>query len=128
MRVLVVENDRDTADTLALLLRLARCEARVCYDGQSALETANGFRPHLMLVDLGMPIMNGFEFAREVRERAELDDTMLAALTGYGDSEHRERAVAAGFDEYLLKPVPFTALSNFVERVRSIGTPARKAG
>lgn len=128
MRVLVVENDRDTADSLALLLRVARCDARVCYDGFSGLETAAGFRPHLMLVDLGMPVMNGLEFAREVRQRAELDSATLAALTGYADHEHRERALAAGFDEYLVKPVPFQALTDFLERVRSSGTLVREAG
>lgn len=127
MRVLVVENDHDTADSLAILLRLTHCEVRVCYDGYSALETAAGFCPHLMLVDLGMPGMNGLEFAREVRKRAELDNTLLAALTGYADMEHRNLAAAAGFDEYLVKPVPLPALTAFLQRVRTLGTPAREA-
>src|SRR5215469_6557694 len=111
MRVLVVDDHRDTADCLARLLRVTDC------DGVSALEEATKFLPDLLLADLGMPTMDGNELARQIRRCRSLDATVLAALTGYADAEHRELAAAAGFTEYVVKPVPFRLICVLLQRV-----------
>lgn len=116
MRVLIVDNDRDTADMLAILFRVMKCEVRAVYDGHSALAEAAGFRPELMLVDLSMPIMDGCELARQIRGQGM--DVRLAALTGHTSAEHRELAHAAGFDDYFIKPLAFDDLRSYLEIVR----------
>ena len=117
MRVLVVDNDRDTADMLAILLKFAKCEVRVAYDGLSALAEATKFFPDLLLADLGMPQMDGTELARRVRKCQSLDGTILAALTGYTDDKSRAIAAAAGFTEYLIKPLPAEQIGALLARV-----------
>lgn len=118
MRVLVVDNDRDTADTLGMLLNAVHsCEVRVTYDAATCLIEAALFTPQLLLADLGMPGMDGMELARQIRQCRELDQTILIALTGWGDAEHREQALAAGFDEYLLKPVSLDRISELIARL-----------
>jgi CheY-like chemotaxis protein len=120
LRVLVVDNDRDTADTMAMLLRHSSCEVSVFYNGLSAIEEARRFRPHAMLVDLALPAIDGYEVAERIRERPELDDVFLAALTGYADKKHHDVGLAAGFDEYLVKPISLDSLGTFLEKVRKI--------
>ena len=117
MRVLVVDNDRDTADMLVMLLRLKQCDVRVAYDARSGLEEATKFEPDLLLADLAMPHMSGNELARQVRQHRSLDRTILAALTGYADAKNRELATAAGFTEYLVKPLPVQTLCELLLRV-----------
>jgi DNA-binding response OmpR family regulator len=117
MRVLVVDNDRDTADSLAMLLKLAHCEVRVAYDAFSCLEEAVTFLPDLLLADVGMPRMDGNELARQIRQCRSFDRTVLAALTGYADARHRELAASAGFTEYLVKPIPAETLYELLGRV-----------
>ena len=117
MRVLVVDNDHDTADALAMVLKLAKCEVRVTYDALAALEAAKSFEPDLLLADLAMPWMDGNELARQIRQCLNLDRTVLAALTGYADAEHRGLAAAAGFTEYLVKPAPAQAICELLGRV-----------
>lgn len=119
MRVLVVDNDRDTADTLGLLLKVARCDVRVTYDAFTCLDEAVRFSPELLLADIAMPSMDGTELVRRMRQSRALDSTVLAAVTGFSDAEHRRLAVAAGFDEYLVKPVPFEQISELIERVEA---------
>lgn len=117
MRVLVIDNDRDTADLLALLLKTSGCEVRAAYDAFTGLEEAKAFQPRLLLADLAMPGMGGVELARQIRECRELDQTVLAAVTGWTDAAHRELATAAGFAEYLVKPVPLENVLQLVGRV-----------
>lgn len=117
MRVLVVDNDRDTADSLAMLLAFAKCDVRVAYDGFSALDEAAQFLPDLLLTDLGMPRLDGTELARRIRQCRSLDQTVLVALTGYADAAHRELAAAAGFTEYLVKPVAMQTVYELLARV-----------
>jgi CheY-like chemotaxis protein len=102
--LLVVDDNRDAATTLALLLRLKGHTVRVAHDGASALESAAAFRPDVVFLDIGMPAMDGYEVARRLRQVPELRHTRLVALTGWGQEEDRQRSLQAGFDHHLVKP------------------------
>src|SRR5260221_7548085 len=104
-RVLVVDDNVDHADSTALLLRRAGHEVRVAYQGPTALESAEEFRPTLVLLDIGLPEMDGFEVARRLRLNAHLEDVRLIALTGYGQDTDRQRSLAAGFGRVQVKSV-----------------------
>jgi CheY-like chemotaxis protein len=104
-RVLVVENDVDTAESTARLLRLFGCEVHIALDGPQALATAQRWRPEFILLDIGLPEMDGFEVARRLRQEAWCRETPLIAVTGHGQQEDRQRSRAAGIDHHLLKPV-----------------------
>jgi PAS domain S-box-containing protein len=110
VRVLVVDDNQDAADSLALLLRLSNHEVRVAYDGPAALDLAKEFRPALAFLDIGMPGMDGYDLARLLRQQLGQEGTLLVALTGWGQEEDRKRSVAAGFDHHLVKPVEPEAL------------------
>jgi CheY-like chemotaxis protein len=101
--LLVVDDNRDAADSLAVLLQLEGYEVAVAYGGREALAAALANPPALMLVDLGMPEFDGFALAREVRRHPELDQTRLVALSGFADPAHQTEAFRAGFVYYLLK-------------------------
>jgi CheY-like chemotaxis protein len=104
-RILVVDDNVDAATSLARLLsRLMGQEVRVAHDGPTALEIAEEFRPEVVLLDIGMPGMDGNEVARRLRERPEFEETLLVALTGWGQEADVERSRAAGFDHHLVKP------------------------
>ena len=104
-RVLVVDDNPDAADSLALLLRLAGQDARPAYDGPSALKLAAELRPDVVFLDIGMPGMDGYEAARRFRQMPGFADVLLVALTGWGQEEDRRRSAEAGFDRHLVKPV-----------------------
>ncbi len=104
-RVLIVDDNRDAADSLALLLQLAGYDVRTVHEGFSALEAMDDFRPAVALLDIGMPGMDGYEVARRIRDRQEFEKVMLVALTGWGQEEDRRRSTRAGFDRHLVKPV-----------------------
>jgi PAS domain S-box-containing protein len=119
-RILLVEDNRDAAEALSTLLeRLGHC-VRVVHDGTAAIAAAQCNAPDVMLVDIGLPDMDGYEVARRVRLEPILDQVVVAALTGYGQKEDRQRAIAAGFDYHLVKPVNAEVLkrmlSHFVDR------------
>jgi two-component system CheB/CheR fusion protein len=109
-RVLVVDDNVDSADSLAELLRVWGHEVQAVYDGSQALAAAPGFRPEVALLDIDMPDMSGYELARQLRTRDGLDATAYVALTGYGQEEDRRRSAAAGFRAHLVKPVDPEAL------------------
>ena len=117
-RVLVVDDNADAADTLCNLLRLFGHEARCVYDGPSALSEAERFRPHVILLDIGLPGMDGYEVARVLRANPSFGATMLIAVTGYGQSEDRLRSQQAGFDRHLTKPVDPERLHDFISGLR----------
>ncbi|OAI55090.1 hypothetical protein AYO44_02825 [Planctomycetaceae bacterium SCGC AG-212-F19] len=104
-RVLVVDDNVDAAESLAVLLRLMRHEVRTVYDGPSALEVVRDYQPELVLLDIGLPGMDGYTVARRLRQLPEFEKTRLIAITGYGQDEDRRRAEEAGFDQHLTKPV-----------------------
>ncbi len=103
-RVLVVDDNVDAADSAAMLLRRSGHDVRVAYSSQAALEAAVVFKPQLILLDIGLPKMDGYEVARRLREHPELKDVRLVAVTGYGQDTDRQRSHAAGFDAHLVKP------------------------
>jgi CheY-like chemotaxis protein len=105
LRVLVVDDQRDVADGVAMLLEALGHDARAVYDGAAALAASRAQPPHVIFVDIGMPGMTGYELARHIRQDAALAKICLVALTGYGRPEDRERALAAGFDLHVTKPL-----------------------
>jgi PAS domain S-box-containing protein len=109
-RLLVVDDNKDAADSLALLLRLQGHEVRVAYDGFAALELVKGYRPTMVFLDIAMPGVNGYEVARRLRRQPGLENVRLAALTGYGQEEDRRLSREASFDHHLVKPVDPEAL------------------
>ncbi|MBX6313005.1 MAG: response regulator, partial [Isosphaeraceae bacterium] len=104
-RVLVVDDNVDGARILARLLAAIGYQVDVAHDGPSALQAAQAGRPEVILLDIGLPGMDGYEVARRIRGLEGLDQVLLVALTGYGQESDRIRASAAGFDHYLVKPV-----------------------
>jgi len=105
LSVLVVDDNPDAAESLALLLRAAGHETRVAWNGLDALDAARESRPDVVLLDLGMPCMNGYETAHRFREDPVTRSVVLVAVTGWGSEEDRRRTRAAGFARHLVKPV-----------------------
>ena len=103
-RVLVVDDNLDSADTMAELVRLWGFDVRTAHDGPAALECARSFRPNVILLDVGLPGMDGYELARRLRGEGLAGD-LLVSVTGYGQEEDRRQAEQAGFDHHLTKPV-----------------------
>jgi CheY-like chemotaxis protein len=103
-RVLVADDNVGAADSIALLLKLGGHEVRVAYDGPTALLIAQAFRPQVVILDIGMPGMDGYEVARRLREQPGLQPVLLVALTGWGQDEDKRRSKEAGFDYHLVKP------------------------
>src|SRR5688572_6906869 len=112
-RILVVDDNRDSAESMAMLLRLGGHEVLVAHDGPRALELAAAERPAILLVDIGLPGMDGYEVCRRVRQIG-LTDSRIIALTGFGQERDRQRAQAAGFDHHAVKPVAFPELSKLI--------------
>jgi CheY-like chemotaxis protein len=111
--VLVVDDNRDAANTLGALLRMLGNSVAVAHSGESALAALPTFEPELILLDLGMPHMNGFEVARRIRASARHSDVRLIALTGWGQAADVERSRRAGFDQHVVKPLD-------IERLRDL--------
>ncbi len=111
-RVLVADDNQDAADSLAMLLEMNGHEVRVAHDGRAALSVAHAFRPDTVLLDIGMPHLNGYEIAKALREEPWGADIHLIALTGWGQESDRQRASKAGFDLHLTKPVDPDVLRN----------------
>jgi CheY-like chemotaxis protein len=112
--VLVVDDNVDAAEMLAELTELWGCEARVAHDGPAAIEAALSYRPEVVLLDIGLPGMDGYELARRLREQDGLKGALLVAVTGYGQEEDRRRSREATLDYHLTKPVDPEALKQLV--------------
>jgi PAS domain S-box-containing protein len=117
-RILVVDDNRDAADSLVLMLRIAGHETATAYDGLEAVQAAATFRPDVVLLDIGLPKMNGFEAARHIRQQPWGKGMALLALTGWGQEEDKRRALEAGFDYHLTKPVDPIALEKLLAVLR----------
>jgi CheY-like chemotaxis protein len=118
-RVLIVDDNVDAADSLALILQLDGHVTRTGYSAQDAFDLAVAFEPEVMLLDIGLPEMDGYEVARRIRASGRPAGVKLIALTGYGQVDDLRRAHEAGFDDHLVKPVDFETLS------RSLATGRR---
>jgi CheY-like chemotaxis protein len=113
-RVLVVDDNRDAADSLGMLLKFLGADVAVAHDGPAALETFEAYRPGIVLLDIGMPGMNGYEVARAIRRKAGGRRVPLIALSGWGQEDDRRRAREAGFDHHLIKPAEIGALQSLL--------------
>jgi PAS domain S-box-containing protein len=122
-RILVVDDNVDAARSLAVLLRLEGHEVRVAPHGPAALAAAQAEPPEMVILDLGMPGMDGFEVARRLRGQPRLRETLLVALTGWAQEEDRRRCYEAGFDGHLPKPVDLGALRQFFAHPRLVRCP-----
>jgi signal transduction histidine kinase len=118
LRVLVADDNTDAAETLRLLLELSGHEVRTAQDGLTAITVAEQFRPSLALVDIGMPVLNGYDTCRQIRGHAWGRKLVLVALTGWGTEDDRKRAFAAGFDHHMVKPIDFAALDVLLANIR----------
>lgn len=117
-RVLIVDDNCDAAQSIALLLQLQGHEVRCEYDARSAIETAEAFAPTVCVLDIGLPGMDGYQLAQRLRESPEVGNALFVALTGYGQAEDKSRALAAGFDHHLTKPVEPDVLYSTVSAQR----------
>jgi PAS domain S-box-containing protein len=115
LRVLVVDDNRDSADSLAMLLEMKGHDARVAYDGENALAVARAFLPQLVLTDLAMPNVDGFGLLRELRSNPLLSLTRIVAMSGFGQASDREQSLAAGFDAHLVKPLEISVLDALLD-------------
>ena len=115
-RILVVDDNHDVANILSILLQQAGNETQVAFDGMEAVETAATFRPDVVLMDIGMPKLNGYDAARQIRNQPWGKDITLLAVTGLGQDEDRKESAAAGFDGHLVKPVEYDALTAMLAR------------
>jgi two-component system CheB/CheR fusion protein len=121
LRVLVVEDVRDQADTLSFLLQLWGYEALVAYDGPRALQVSEDHRPDVVLLDIGLPDMDGLEVARRLRQLPGMAQALLVAVTGYGSQALVERGRAAGIDRHFLKPMEPRELKQVLRRAELAG-------
>ncbi|HTU68616.1 MAG TPA: CHASE3 domain-containing protein [Steroidobacteraceae bacterium] len=117
VRILLADDNRDACDSLQMLLELEHHDVRVAYDGEHAFEEIAAFRPEIALLDIGMPGMNGYELAAKIREQPWGAGIHLVAVTGWGQEDDRRRALDAGFDQHLVKPVDFNEVSALCRRV-----------
>ncbi len=117
-RILVVDDNEDSANSLAELLRLSGHEVHTAYDGLAAVAAAETIQPEVMLLDIGLPKLNGYEVCRRIRDEAWGKPMMIVALTGWGQDEDRERSRDAGFDGHAVKPVDFTMLTHILAEGR----------
>ena len=109
-RILVVDDNHDSALSLAMVLTMMGHETRTAHDGQTALDTAEEFHPDVVLLDIGLPKMNGYEVAQRIRESAWGTDMFLIAVTGWGQAEDRARSAEVGLNLHMVKPVEPSAL------------------
>ncbi len=113
-RVLVVDDNHDAAESMGILLKLLGADVQVAYGGSDALEVIGAYQPAVVLLDIGMPGMDGHEVARRIRQQPQFRDVMLIALTGWGQEEDRRRSQTAGFDYHLTKPADVEALQKLL--------------
>jgi CheY-like chemotaxis protein len=119
VRVLLADDNVDASQSLAMLLRCQGHEATAVHEGQAALDAAKTRRPDIILLDIGLPGMDGFEVCRRLRRQAGLEQTLLVSLTGYGQDEDRRRSQEAGFHAHLVKPVGMAQLRDLLARAAS---------
>lgn len=119
-RILVVDDSSDSAESLALLLSLDGNETRIAYDGLEAMQAAATFKPDVMLLDIGLPKLNGYQVARKVRELPSGNEMRLIALTGWTEDAARSSSQAAGFDAHFTKPVDHAALTRLLAEFATV--------
>lgn len=122
-RVLVVDDNRDAADGMAMLLDMSGHITKTAYDGLEAIAAVESFKPELVLLDIGLPYMDGYAVAKHLRQQPGGRDLVLAALTGYGDDDDRRRSRESGFDYHFVKPMEFSILTELLEQMGAPDEP-----
>jgi two-component system OmpR family response regulator len=117
-RLLVVDDNKDAAESMSMLLEMWGHEVAFAFDGPSALETAEQWQPEAVFLDIGLPGMDGYEVAERLRELPQARDAVLIAITGYGQEDDRLRSRRAGIDHHLVKPVAPDALRSLIESLK----------
>jgi CheY-like chemotaxis protein len=120
--VLVVDDNVDAARALAMLLKESGHDVRAIYDGLTALDTALNYRPNVILLDIGLPGLDGFEVAKQLRQQPVLSSVVLVAMTGYGQDSDRRRSLDAGFNHHLVKPADFRKVQRILATVSEKAT------
>jgi CheY-like chemotaxis protein len=120
LKVLVVDDSIDAADSCATLLQLSGHDVRAAYNGRSALDRAETFHPHAVLLDIGLPDMDGYQLAAKIRAAPWGRGILLIAVTGWGQEEDRHRAFEAGFDHHLTKPIAAETLESLLQLVTPV--------
>jgi CheY-like chemotaxis protein len=123
-----VDDNRDSADSMALLLSASGHRVRVANDGLQALNAVPEFGPEVILLDIGLPGMNGYEVARRLRESDDGKSLVLIAMTGYGQREDRARTREAGFDHHLIKPVEVATIQDLLASLSAQSPETDKKG
>jgi CheY-like chemotaxis protein len=119
-RILVVDDNRDSAMSLAMLLRLIGNDVQTAHDGLDAVRKAESFRPELILLDIGLPKLNGYAACGQIRSQSWGQDMVIVALTGWGQEEDRRKSKEAGFDKHLVKPVAHAALVQLLAETKNL--------
>jgi signal transduction histidine kinase/DNA-binding response OmpR family regulator len=123
-RVLVVDDNCDAAESLAILLRLGGHEVQIAHDGYAALQLARDFVPEVALLDIGLPGLDGYELAKKLRDRPETSTCLMVAVSGYGQDEDRNRSRQASFEHHLTKPVDYASLEKVIQSISEHLKPA----
>jgi CheY-like chemotaxis protein len=123
-KILVVDDNHDSALSLAMMLSIMGHETRTAHDGESAVTSAEGFLPDVVLLDIGLPKLNGYEVAQRIRENEWGKSMFLIAVTGWGQDEDRQRSSEVGLNLHMVKPVEPSALEKLLSELRIDGRPA----
>jgi len=118
-RILIADDNRDFALSLAMMLKLTGNVTRTAHDGLEAIEAAAAFRPDVILLDIGMPKLNGYDAARRIRSESWGKDVVMVAITGWGQDENRRQSQEAGFDHHLVKPVEPATLEKLLADLKT---------
>lgn len=114
-RVLIIDDNTDAAELLVSILVVLGHDARMANDGATGIEVAKNFKPEVIFLDIGMPNMNGYEAATELRKLTELQKTCIVALSGWNDASTKKRAFASGFDLHMTKPAPIQDIEEILQ-------------
>jgi len=124
-RILIVDDNRDAARSLALLFELAGNETHTAHDGQEAVDAAARLRPDVILLDIGLPKLNGLEACREIRQHPWSKSIVIVGLTGWGQDDDRQKSREAGFDAHLIKPADFGEITRLLDKLRPMALSGR---
>lgn len=118
LNILIVDDNEASAKTLGWMMELLEHQVKLAHDGATALESARSFKPDVVLLDIGLPGMNGYEVCTAMRQEPVLQHTVFIAQTGWGQNEHRQRSKEAGFHYHLVKPVDMDELQKLIESLQ----------
>lgn len=119
VRILIVDDSQDSAMTLGWLVEMMDADYRLAHSGDEAIKTAGEYIPDLVLMDIGLPGMSGYDVCKKMKEMPELSNTIFAAQTGWGEEQHRRASKEAGFDHHLIKPVSIDNLQDLLTSIKA---------